>query len=106
MIADTVIFCNGIVEPPTENLAVRSLCLYLDIFADSPVFLLETERDCVDLYYHWLKKTHMNDFIEDIVFPEYDIDGLRLSEIATKTPFLKIDKISYDNINFILSRIS
>ena len=106
VISNTLIFCEGIVEPPTESLAVRSLCLYLDVFGNSPVFLFETERDNADLYHTWLKKIGMYDFIEEIVFPEYNIEGLRLSEQSTRSPFFKLDKISWDNLNFVLSKIS
>ncbi len=106
MISKTVIFCGGIVEPPTETLAIRSLCLYLDVFSDSPCFLFETERETADIYYGWLKKTGINDFIEEIVYPEYNIEGLRLSETKTKSPFFKLDRISWDNLNFVLSKIS
>ncbi|MAR66834.1 MAG: hypothetical protein CL833_06230 [Crocinitomicaceae bacterium] len=106
MISNTLIFCEGIVEPPTESLAVRSLCLYLDVFSDSPSFLFETEKDTTDLYYNWLKKTGINDFIEEIIHPEYNIKGLRLSETMRRSPCFKIDRISWDNLNFILSKIS
>ena len=61
---DTLIFCDGIIEPPSESLALRGLCLYLDAFGNSPAFLLETERDTVDLYYNWLKRIGMHDFID------------------------------------------
>ena len=103
---DTLIFCDGIIEPPSESLALRGLCLYFDAFGNSPAFLLETERDTVDLYYNWLKRIGMHDFIEEIIYPEYNISGLRLSERKTRSPYFKLDRISWDNLNFILSKIS
>ena len=36
-----VIFCEGIVEPPTETLAIRGLCLYLNVFGRKSEILLE-----------------------------------------------------------------
>jgi len=106
VISNTLIFCDGIIEPPSESLALRGLCLYLNTFGNSPAFLLETERDTVDLYYNWLKRIGMHDFIEDIIYPEYNINGLRLSERKTRSPYFKLDRISWDNLNFVLSKIS
>ena len=102
----TLIFCDGIVEPPTESLALRGLCLYLDTFGPSPSFLSETERETVDLYYNWVKKIGMHDFIEEIIYPDYNIKGLRISERKTRPPYFKIDRISWDNLNFIMSKLT
>lgn len=106
MEADTLIFCDGIVEPPTESLAIRGLCIYLNTFGRSRSFLLETERETVDMYYHWIKKIGMHDFIEEIIYPDYNVQGLRLSETKTRTPYFKIDRISWDNLNFIMSKLT
>jgi|TARA_R110000751_G_scaffold151601_1_gene256576 hypothetical protein len=103
---DTLIFCEGIVEPPTESLAIRGLCIYLNAFSRPRSFLLETKRETVDMYYGWIKKIGMHDFIEEIVYPDYDIEGLRISETKTRSPYLKVDRISWDNLNFVLKRIS
>ncbi len=102
----TLIFCEGIVEPPTESLAIRGLCLYLNTFSQTTSFLLETEREKADLYYRWIKKIGMHDFIEEIIYPEYNIKGLRLSETKTRSPYFKIDRISWDNLNFIMSKLT
>ena len=53
-----VIFCEGIVEPPTEALAIRGVCLYLNFFGRQSEILLETEKEHRDLYFQWIKKKH------------------------------------------------
>ena len=103
---DTLIFCEGVVEPPTESLAIRGLCIHLNAFGNSCTFLLETERETVDLYYNWIKKMGMHDFIEEIIYPDYNIEGLRISETKTRSPYLKVDRISWDNLNFVLKKVS
>ena len=41
-----IIFYEGIITPPSENLAIRSVCLYFSVFAKNKVdFLLETEKE-------------------------------------------------------------
>ena len=70
------------------------------------LFLLETERETVDLYYNWIKKMGMHDFIEEIIYPDYNIEGLRISETKTRSPYLKVDRISWDNLNFVLKKVS
>jgi len=101
----TLIFYEGIVEPPTESLAIRGLCLYANFFQKKRQILLETEKNNTDLYYKWVKHNGLWDFIEDIVHPEHDIYGLRIATIKVKPPSIKVDRISWDNLNDLLYRI-
>jgi len=100
-----IIFYEGIVEPPTETLAIRGLCLYMNIFGRESEILLETQKRNRDLYFKWTKQTGLWDFIEEIVYPEYDIKGLRISCEKTRSPYMKVDKITYDNLNDILHKL-
>ena len=101
----TLIFYEGIVEPPTESLAIRGLCLYANFFQKKRQILLETEKNNTDLYYKWAKHNGLWDFIEDIIHPEHDIYGLRIATVAVKPPCIKVDRISWDNLNDLLYRI-
>lgn len=101
----TLIFYEGIVEPPTESLAIRGLCLYANFFQKKRQVLLETEKDNTDLYYKWVKHNGLWDFIEDIIHPEHDIYGLRIAAVEVKPPRIKVDRISWDNLNELLYRI-
>lgn len=100
-----IIFYEGIVEPPTETLAIRGLCLYMNIFGRESEILLETQKRNRDLYFKWIKQTGLWDFIEEIVYPEYNIEGLRISCEKTRSPYMKVDKITYDNLNDILHKL-
>lgn len=101
----TIIFYEGIVEPPTESLAIRGLCLYMQIFQKKREILLETERDNTDMYYRWTKHSGLWDFIEDIVHPEHDIRGLRLATVKVRPPSIKIDRVSWDNVHDLIERV-
>ena len=63
-----IIFYEGIVTPPSESGAVRSVCLFGKIFIDSNLpFLLETTQENKDIYYKWIKSIGLTDFIKEIV---------------------------------------
>lgn len=100
-----IIFYEGIVEPPTETLAIRGLCLYVNIFGRKSEILLETQKEHRDLYFKWIKQTGLSDFVEEIVFPEYKVKGFRIATEIVKSPYLKVDRISFDNLNDILSKV-
>ena len=100
-----VIFCEEIVEPPTETLAIRGLCLYLNVFGRESEILLETQKQNRDLYFKWTKQTGLWDFIEEIIYPEYNIKGLRISCEKAQSPYIKIDRISFNNLSNVLDRL-
>ena len=101
----TLIFYEGIVEPPSDSLAVRGVCLYLNIFQKKHQILLEAEKPNRDIYYNWAKYTGLWDFVEDIVCPADDVFGLRISNTKVRPPFIKVDRIAYENLDDLLSRI-
>ncbi len=101
----TLIFYEGIVEPPSDSLAVRGVCLYLNIFQKKRQILLEAEKPNRDLYYNWAKYTGLWDFVEDIVCPADDIFGLRISNTKVRPPSIRVDRIAYENLDDLLARI-
>lgn len=101
----TLIFYEGIVEPPSDSLAVRGVCLYLSIFQKERQILLEAEKPNTDLYYNWAKHTGLWDFVEDIICPADDVFGLRISNTKVRPPSIRVDRIAYENLNDLLGRI-
>ena len=101
----TLIFYEGVVEPPSDSLAVRGVCLYLNIFQKERQILLEAEKLNRDLYYNWAKYTGLWDFVEDIVCPADDVFGLRISNTKVRPPSIRVDRIAYENLEDLLSRI-
>ena len=100
-----IIFYEGIVEPPTETLAIRGLCLYLNVFGRKSEILLETRKKNRDLYFKWIKQTGLSDFVEEIVFPEYKVRGFRIATEIVRPPYLLVVRISFDILNDVLSRL-
>ena len=102
---NTLIFYEGIVEPPSDSLAIRGVCLYLNIFQKERQILLEAEKTNTDLYYNWAKHTGLWDFVEDIVCPADDVFGLRISNTKVRPPSIRVDRIAYENLGDLLMRI-
>tara|TARA_R110000824_G_scaffold66595_3_gene172737 strand:+ start:1578 stop:1892 length:315 start_codon:yes stop_codon:yes gene_type:complete len=102
---NTLIFYEGIVEPPSESLAIRGLCLYLNFFQKQREILLETERENTDIYYKWVKYNGLWDVIEEIIHPEHNVSGLRVATTIVRSPCIKVDRISWDNIHEMLHRV-
>ena len=101
-----VIFYEGIVAPPSESGAVRSVRLYGKVFIDSNLpFLLETTQENKDIYYDWIKKVGLTDFIKEIVTAEEKVKGLRISEDKKRDPCLTISRVSLDNLDHIVNML-
>tara|TARA_R110002020_G_scaffold317194_1_gene532867 strand:+ start:944 stop:1273 length:330 start_codon:yes stop_codon:yes gene_type:complete len=99
-----IIFYEGIVTPPSECGAVRSVCLFGRIFIDSELpFLLETSKDNKDIYYKWIKSVGLTDFIKEIVTAEEEVNGLRIAENKKRDPCLTIPRVSLDNLEHIIN---
>ena len=99
-----LIFVEGIVEPPSENLAIRSLCIYLSVKSDCD-FILETTDEMKDLYFDWIKNWGLHDFIKELVLVEEKVQGLRISVDKRVQPCLIVDRIDYCNLGHVISSI-
>jgi|TARA_R110002050_G_scaffold26919_8_gene70615 hypothetical protein len=95
------IFFEGIVEPPSESGALRALLL-----VSKQEFILEAKRENKDMYFHWLKRTHLWDFVNEIVCPHEQVYGYRISVTEKKQPCLIIDRVSWDNVHQIIDKVT
>jgi len=101
-----IIFYEGIVCPPTESLALRTACLYVSTFVRKDAeFLLETQRHNKDIYYKWIKRVHLTDFITEVVEVDEEVYGLRIGE-QDKKPCLNLDRVTWDNLQQIIPLLS
>ena len=102
---NNLIFYESVVEPPSESLAIRGVCIYLNTFQRKRRILLEAEEVNIDIYYKWAKHTGLWDFVEDMISPKDNIFGLRIANKKVRSPFIKLEKISFDNLNHVLTLI-
>ena len=105
--SNPIIFFEGIVCPPSEEMALRTVCLYVSTFVRKDAeFLLETQKHTKDIYYKWIKRIYLTDFISEIVEVDEEVYGLRIGEHAKKRPCLSFDRVSYDNLQQIINILS
>ena len=101
-----IIFFEGIVCPPTESLALRTVCLYVSTFVKKDAeFLLETQRHNKDIYYKWIKRLYLTDFITELVEVDEEVYGLRIGE-QKKRPRLTLDRVTWDNLQQVIGLLS
>jgi hypothetical protein len=95
----TLIDCT-LTEPPSNTTCFRDVTVYAAFFLDSEI-LLECEKESQDLYYKWLKRNYSWDYVSDIIQPGDEI-GV---SIRVRRGSISVDRISYDNLNDVLSRL-
>ena len=95
----------GLSEPPTETLPFRyvtsvSKCDYkLDV-------LLESEQEMKDMYWSFLNKRGMFDYIQDIVTPREKENGIRLDFELNYPKTVVTQKIILENQEELLKHIA
>ena len=82
-------------DPPSEGLYFR----YLTMVAKKELrydVVLETEKEMIDGYYHFLKKRGWFDFVDDFIEPEYRLEGVRIDPeynypMTIKAPYIRCE---------------
>ena len=95
-----IIIHAGLSEPPSSVACFRDVTLYSSCFLNADV-LLECRHSMRDIYYRWLRDHGAYDFVEQIVRPKEE-HGFRVGFDGSN---LKIDKITAENLNFIISAL-
>ena len=95
-----IIIHAGLSEPPSSIACFRDVTLYSSCFAKASV-LVECRKSMTDIYYKWLKDHGAYDFIEEIIKPKQEL-GFRIGYEGSN---LAIDRITANNLNFIVSTI-
>jgi len=82
-------------EPPSEGLMFR----YLTLVSKKELKysnLIESPEDMVDIYYRYLKKRGLFDYIDDIISPPHKEHGV----------IVKVNHIDWNNVKSIISRLT
>tara|TARA_B100000579_G_C22001379_1_gene475406 strand:+ start:105 stop:467 length:363 start_codon:yes stop_codon:yes gene_type:complete len=67
--------------------------------------LLESEKNEVDDYYNLLKSKGCYDFVEEIVLPDWRVEGVRI-DLENNYPFtIKAQYIKYENVLNLLGQL-
>ena len=99
---DKIIVCAGLIEPPSDSLAVRELTRELH---RSFTVLIESERDMRDLYHKYFLIRGLLDYVDDLIIEEEKEKGLRLADRPISDPTLLVKCIGFSNVNQILTTV-
>ena len=67
--------------------------------------LLESEKEKIDIYYNSLKSKGHYDFIEEIVVPEWRLDGVRLDTENNHPYTIQTPYIKYENVTNLMGQL-
>ena len=78
---------------------------YLTMMADANV-VVETTKPLVDYHYKNLKSQGLYDFVDDMVTPECDVEGIRIDTVLNYPMTIQTDTIEVTNVLHLLEQIN
>ena len=91
-------------DPPSEGLYFRHLTMTAQKDLDYDV-VIEAEKEMVDIYWKFLKRKGWFDFIDDIVLPEWRIEGVRIDTQNNYPMTIQTPHIRCENTPNLLGQI-
>ena len=77
---------------------------YLTMMVDADV-VVETTRPLIDYHYKSLKSQGLYDFVDDMVTPECDVEGIRIDTELNYPMTIQTDRIKVTNVFHLLEQI-
>ena len=77
---------------------------YLTMMADTNV-VVETSKPLIDYHYKNLKNQGLYDFVDDMVTPECDVEGIRIDTQLNYPMTIQTDTIKVTNVLHLLEQI-
>ena len=99
-----LIIVSDLVNPPSEDLYFRHLTMVSNLDLKHSV-LIESEKEYVDIYYNYLKKKGLYDFVQEFVQPEWKVDGIRIDTELNYPKTIKTNYIRYENVENLIKQI-
>ena len=91
-------------DPPSEGLYFRFLTMMAKKDLNYDV-VLESEPDMVDINWKFLKRKGWFDFVDDIVVPEWRIEGVRIDMENNYPMTIQVPYIRCENTPSLLGQI-
>ena len=82
-------------DPPSEGLYFRFLTMVAQRELGYDV-LLESEQEMIDINWKFLKRKGWFDFVDDIIIPEWRLEGVRIDTqnnypMTIRTPYIRCE---------------
>ena len=91
-------------DPPSEGLYFRFLTMIAKKDLNYDV-ALETDRELIDFYYHFLKKRGWYDFVDGLVTPEENEEGVRIDTSLSYPRTILTRHIRCENTTNLLGQL-
>ena len=69
------------------------------------MYFIESKKEYVDIYYNYLKKKGLYDFVQEFVQPEWRVDGIRIDTELNYPKTIKTNYIRYENVENLIKQI-
>lgn len=101
-----LIINSDLFNPPSETATIRCVALWSKIKLDLDIIAECNNIDMKDIYWSWIKKTYLSDFIKDLVMEQEMVEGVRISAFKEKDPCIRVDRIVTENMWDIIDKVS
>ena len=91
-------------DPPSEGLYFRLLTMIAQKDLSYDV-ALEADRELIDFYYHFLKKRGWCDFVDGLVTPEENEEGVRIDTSLSYPRTILTKHIRCENTTNLLGQL-
>jgi len=91
-------------DPPSEGLYFRLLTMIAQKDLSYDV-ALEADRELIDFYYHFLKKRGWYDFVDGLVTPEENEEGVRIDTSLSYPRTILTKHIRCENTTNLLGQL-
>ena len=91
-------------DPPSEGLYFRFLTMVAQKDLNYDI-ALETDKELIDFYYHFLKKRGWFDYVNDFVTPEDNEEGVRIDTSLSYPRTILTRHIRCENTTNLLGQL-
>ena len=91
-------------DPPSEGLYFRLLTMIAQKDLDYDI-ALETDKELIDFYYHFLKKRGWYDFVDGLITPEENEEGVRIDTSLSYPRTILTRHIRCENTTNLLGQL-
>jgi len=99
-----IISANLSTDPPSEGLYFRLLTMVAQKDLDYDI-ALEADKELIDFYYHFLKKRGWYDFIDGLITPEENEEGVRIATSLSYPRTILTRHIRCENTTNLLGQL-
>ena len=99
-----IISANLSTDPPSEGLYFRLLTMVAQKDLDYDI-ALEADKELIDFYYHFLKKRGWYDFVDGLVTPEENEEGVRIATSLSYPRTILTRHIRCENTTNLLGQL-